>query len=440
MFDRFTDRARKVMGLAKAEAQRLNHEYIGTEHVLLGFVAEGSGVGANALRQMGVELPKIRAAVERIARPSEWAPTSGNLPFTPRAKKSLECAVESASELGHNYVGTEHLLLGLIKENEGIAARVLLNFGVKVESARDEILDLLASDGARSLSYPTSPRRFDPAAPPIDCAPLSIAVAALETLGRLGVPAAVAPPASPAGDAVELLRRRLAHAEQHTALLRAQLAAHAHAPTRSAERSASERDDDGPPPTRRLLAVLQLAAAAARQYGHAAVGSEHLLLALLEQPVDLFPRGLARVGFDRATLQATISRWSERRRGTLPVAAPIEWTPEAAQLLLDARGPARAQGRRHTAVGHALLALIDRPADPATAALARAGVDLARLRAFVEAELDDGGAADEIEALGDWLDAAATRSGAWRVEFDQHADELRALGGAIQSLQRRIEG
>jgi len=146
MFDRFTDRARKVMGLAKAEAQRLNHEYIGTEHILLGLVQEGSGVAANVLKNMNIDLKRIRTEIEKIVKGSPTMVTQGNLPFTPRAKKVLELAVEEASNLGHNYIGTEHLLLGLIKENEGIAARVLLNLGVKLEEVRDEILEFLGAD------------------------------------------------------------------------------------------------------------------------------------------------------------------------------------------------------------------------------------------------------------------------------------------------------
>ncbi len=146
MFDRFTDRARKVMGLAKAEAQRLNHEYIGTEHILLGLVQEGSGVAANVLKNMNIDLKRIRAEIEKIVKGSPTMVTQGNLPFTPRAKKVLELAVEEAANLGHNYIGTEHLLLGLIKENEGIAARVLLNLGVKLEEVRDEILEFLGAD------------------------------------------------------------------------------------------------------------------------------------------------------------------------------------------------------------------------------------------------------------------------------------------------------
>ncbi|HZV02206.1 MAG TPA: ATP-dependent Clp protease ATP-binding subunit, partial [Planctomycetota bacterium] len=146
MFDRFTDRARKVMGLARQEAQRFNHEYIGTEHILLGLIQEGSGVAANVLRNLDVDLDKIRREVEKIVQSGPSMVTMGQLPFTPRAKKVLELSVEEASNLGHNYIGTEHLLLGLIRENEGVAAQVLMNLGLKLEEVREEVLELLGAD------------------------------------------------------------------------------------------------------------------------------------------------------------------------------------------------------------------------------------------------------------------------------------------------------
>jgi ATP-dependent Clp protease ATP-binding subunit ClpC len=146
MFDRFTDRAKKVMNLARQEAQRFNHEYLGTEHILLGLVQEGSGVAANVLKQMQIDLDKIRVEVEKIVKTGPSMVTMGQLPFTPRAKKVLELSLEEAGNLGHNYIGTEHILLGLIKENEGIAAQVLMNLGVKLEDVREEVLDFLGAD------------------------------------------------------------------------------------------------------------------------------------------------------------------------------------------------------------------------------------------------------------------------------------------------------
>jgi ATP-dependent Clp protease ATP-binding subunit ClpC len=146
MFDRFTDRAKKVMALARQEAQRFNHEYIGTEHMLLGLIQEGSGVAANVLKQMNVDLERIRQEIEKFVKTGPPTVASGQLPFTPRAKKVLELSMEEASALGHNYIGTEHLLLGLIREQEGIAAQVLMNLNIKLEDVRREVLEFLGAD------------------------------------------------------------------------------------------------------------------------------------------------------------------------------------------------------------------------------------------------------------------------------------------------------
>ncbi|WP_165219041.1 ATP-dependent Clp protease ATP-binding subunit [Aquisphaera insulae] len=143
MFERFTDRARKVMQLANQEAQRFNHEYVGTEHVLLGLIKEGSGVAANVLRNLDVDLRKIRNEVEKIVQAGPEMVTMGKLPQTPRAKKVIEYAIEEARNLNHNYVGTEHLLLGLLREQEGVAAQVLMNLNLKLEEVREEVLNLL---------------------------------------------------------------------------------------------------------------------------------------------------------------------------------------------------------------------------------------------------------------------------------------------------------
>src|SRR3990172_7987384 len=130
MFEKFTERARKVMNIARAEAQRLNSEFIGTEHILLGIVQEGGGVAAKVLKNLNVDFRRVRQEIERLIQPNPTPTvTLGHLPFSPRAKRVLELAQESATQLGHDVIGTEHLLLGLLKENEGIAAMVLQNLG-----------------------------------------------------------------------------------------------------------------------------------------------------------------------------------------------------------------------------------------------------------------------------------------------------------------------
>jgi len=145
MFERFTDRARKVMALANQEAQRFNHEYIGTEHILLGLVKEGSGVGATVLKNLEVDIKKLRLEVEKLVKSGPDMITMGKLPQTPRAKKVIEYAIEEARSLNHNYVGTEHILLGLLRETEGIAAQVLMNLGLRLEDVRQEVLNLLGA-------------------------------------------------------------------------------------------------------------------------------------------------------------------------------------------------------------------------------------------------------------------------------------------------------
>ena len=145
MYERFTDRARKVMQLANQEAQRFNHEYIGTEHMLLGLVKEGTGVAANVLKNLDVDLRKIRLEVEKLVQSGPEMITMGKLPQTPRAKKVIEYSMEEARNLNHNFVGTEHILLGLLREQEGVAAQVLMNLGLKLEEVREEVLNLLGS-------------------------------------------------------------------------------------------------------------------------------------------------------------------------------------------------------------------------------------------------------------------------------------------------------
>ena len=143
MYERFTDRARKVLDLANEEAIRLNHEYIGTEHILLGLAKEGAGVAAYVLKHFALELPRIQREIERLIQTGPRAVARSDLPQTPRARKVIEYAMDEARVLNHNYVGTEHLLLGLLREDEGVAAQILMNLGLKFEDVRHEVLSLL---------------------------------------------------------------------------------------------------------------------------------------------------------------------------------------------------------------------------------------------------------------------------------------------------------
>jgi ATP-dependent Clp protease ATP-binding subunit ClpA len=154
MFQRFTDRARRVVVLAQEEARRLDHNYVGTEHILLGLIREGEGVAAKALESLGISLDAVRQQVEQIIGRGQQAP-SGHIPFTPRAKKVLELSLREALLLGHNYIGTEHILLGLIREGNGVAPQVLVKLGADLNRVRQQVIQLLQG---RSAEEPVSAR------------------------------------------------------------------------------------------------------------------------------------------------------------------------------------------------------------------------------------------------------------------------------------------
>jgi ATP-dependent Clp protease ATP-binding subunit ClpC len=142
MFERFSQRARRVVVLAQEEARLLNHNYVGTEHILLGLIREGEGVAAKALESLGISLETVRQQVEKMIGRGQQPP-SGHVPFTPRAKKVLELSLREAQALGHNYIGTEHILLGLIREGGGVAAQVLVKLGADLNRARQQVVQLL---------------------------------------------------------------------------------------------------------------------------------------------------------------------------------------------------------------------------------------------------------------------------------------------------------
>jgi ATP-dependent Clp protease ATP-binding subunit ClpA len=148
MFERFTDRARRVVVLAQEEARMLSHNYIGTEHILLGLIHEGDGVAAKALGSLGISLHAVRQQVEEIIGQGQQAPT-GHIPFTPRAKKVLELSLRESLQLGHNYIGTEHILLGLIREGDGVAAQVLVKLGADLNRVRQQVIQLLHGHQAK---------------------------------------------------------------------------------------------------------------------------------------------------------------------------------------------------------------------------------------------------------------------------------------------------
>jgi ATP-dependent Clp protease ATP-binding subunit ClpC len=153
VFERFTERAKQVVVLAQEEARALKHNYIGTEHILLGLLREEEGLAARVLESLDVTVEEVRAQVARIIGPGDEPIVSGQIPFTPRAKKVLELSLREALSLKHNYIGTEHILLGLVRENEGVAARILLDFDADAEKIRNEIMRVLSGPGGPGLVH-----------------------------------------------------------------------------------------------------------------------------------------------------------------------------------------------------------------------------------------------------------------------------------------------
>jgi ATP-dependent Clp protease ATP-binding subunit ClpC len=161
MFERFTDQARRVVVLAQEESRILNHNYIGTEHLLLGMLREGEGGAATALKAMGIGLEAVRQQVEEIVGKGQQAP-SGHIPFTPRAKKVLEFSLRESLQLGHDYIGTEHILLGLLREGDGLAAQILVALGADLAGVREQVLRQLADQPPERLEQRPSVRAVGP--------------------------------------------------------------------------------------------------------------------------------------------------------------------------------------------------------------------------------------------------------------------------------------
>jgi ATP-dependent Clp protease ATP-binding subunit ClpC len=153
VFERFTERARQVVVLAQEEARALKHNYIGTEHILLGLIREEEGLAARVLESFDITLEEVREQVKRLVGQGDEEIVTGQIPFTPRAKKVLELALREALSLGHNYIGTEHVLLGVVRENQGVAARILLDFDADAEKIRNEIIRMLSGPGGPGLVH-----------------------------------------------------------------------------------------------------------------------------------------------------------------------------------------------------------------------------------------------------------------------------------------------
>ncbi|MBI3098874.1 MAG: hypothetical protein HYY93_11635 [Planctomycetes bacterium] len=336
MFDKFTDRARKVMSLARQEAQKFNHEYIGTEHILLGLVHEESGIAAKVLKNLGADLRKIRMEVEKIIPEGPPGATMAQLPFTPRAKRVLELAREEANGLGHDYVGSEHLLLGLLKESEGIASHVLMNLNLKMEDVREEVLDILGGPSeAGSEDRPGSRAPSDK--------DIGAILAEIENLTR-GRDTAKTPP--PASDGLsDALRNELRDAFRFDRF------------------------------TARAKRVMSLAQEEARSLNHEYIGTEHILLGIAASPESTAAALLLKLG-------ASLDRVRTETLKLLPQGPPLPtagerpYTPRAKRVLKLAEEEAEQHGRRYVGTEHLLLALVRETEGLAAQVLLGFGVDV----------------------------------------------------------------
>jgi ATP-dependent Clp protease ATP-binding subunit ClpA len=365
MFERFSDRARKVMALANQEAQRFNHEYIGTEHILLGLVKEGTGVGAQVLKEKGVDLLRVRAEVEKLVRRSPDILQLGKIPQTPRAKKVIEYAVEESRNLGHNYVGTEHLLLGLIRENEGVANRVLTILGLELDEVRKEVQRALNS------GEEVSPELTDAARKVLAYANGEALRFNHEYIGTEHILLGLLREGSNL-DAKALIRVGVdlarARAEIGKLVRRG--------PDTNPELS-------GLPQTPRAKKVVERAKEESKKLGHHYVGPEHLLLGLIGDDDGVAAQVLTNLGVVLEDLRQEVlnGMGAGGERGNSQ-ALPLPPLSPATHIVIY-HASKEAKNLKHRSVGpeHILLGLIHDPDEPAAEALAKLGMDLDKLRA-----------------------------------------------------------
>ncbi|NUN51561.1 MAG: hypothetical protein HUU06_02075 [Planctomycetaceae bacterium] len=332
MFDRFTERARKVMTLARQEAQKLRNDYIGTEHILLGLVKEGSGVAAQVLKNLDVDLGKVRAEVERLAEEGEHPSSGSQLPFTPRAKRVLELALVEAQGLGHNYIGTEHLLLGLIREKDGPAAHVLGILGVRTEAVREEVIEILGADA-------------DTGPPPV----------------------AAAAPGGPGG--VRGLLRRW---------------------TKGRDGGGAEPTAEGPGSgsgdsalfdrfTERARKVMTLARQEAQKLNNDYIGTEHILVGLVQEGNGVAAQVLKNLDVSLFKVRAELERLVEPEGGPAP-GLRLSFTPRARRVLDFSREEARNLGHNFVGTEHLLLGLLRESDGPSAHALQYLGATPEKVR------------------------------------------------------------
>jgi ATP-dependent Clp protease ATP-binding subunit ClpA len=381
MFDRLTDRARKVLGLSRQECQRFNHDYIGTEHILLALLVEGSGVAADVLKNLDVDPRKIRKEVERLITPGASAATMGQIPFTPGARKVLELALEESNSLGHNYIGTEHLFLGLIREEKGIAAQVLRKLNIRLESVLAHVHELLGMGEAPAEGQSVGDSLTGRARRAMNLARAEAERFRHDRIGTEHILLGLVWEETTIGGELSnlLLRGVLAEAEKRM--------------TPGTEPVAQGRL----PLTPAAMTVMELASQEARDLGHERVGTGHLLVGLIREKEGIAAKVLSEAGIRLEDALADV----RKRPGT----AAVDEQPAPARPLVSSvfdrfadrsrtvLGLARQEAQRfnHDYIGteHVLLGLIAEGGGAADV-LGKLGIDPKRVRADTERRLTPG--------------------------------------------------
>ena len=364
-FDKFTERARKVLSLAQEEAQRFQHNYIGTEHLLLGLVREGEGVAAKVLSNLGIELYRVRNAVEFIIGRGDRI-VLGEIGLTPRAKKVIELAVDEARRLNHHYIGTEHLLLGLVREGEGIAAGVLQSLGVNLEKVRTQTILVLSQSGAaQNIKVPQLM--------------IELLKEAQNMLASVMQEKEQALKLKEFERAAELGKR-----EKNLRDSISKLETIWHLQPRFAYRHYSQseieivEDDTLDIFTVQLLRVLSRSQEEAQHFQHNYIGTEHLLLALLDESKGVAAEVLSNLEIDTNEVHETIEGIIDS--GDHIPSDEIAFTPRAKKAIELAKDEAQSMKHHYVGLEHLLLGIVREGEGIAAGVLERMGVTMEKVR------------------------------------------------------------
>ena len=378
-FDKFTERARKVLSYAQEEAQRFQHNYIGTEHLLLGLVREGEGVAAKVLGNLGVELNKVRSAVEFIIGRGDRI-VLGEIGLTPRAKKVIELAVDEARRLNHHYIGTEHLLLGLVREGEGIAAGVLVSMGVNLEKVRTQTIQVLGLPGeSQKIEEPRTG-----SAPQLMIELLKEAQNVIASIVQEKEQALQQKDYEQAAD----LGKR--EKKLRDSILKLETFWHLQAGFPQSHYTQSEiqivEEEDLDIFTVQLLRVLSRSREEAQYFKHNYIGTEHLLLALVQESKGVTTEILDNLEINTSEVRETIEGIIDS--GDRFSSEEIAFTPRAKKVIELAKDEARNMKHHYLGIEHLLLGLVREGEGIAAGVLERRGATMEKVRTEIIKVLD----------------------------------------------------